>query len=109
MRATAATASSEVPSDFPADAQSSDHLLLRALESEDAPPRTEQMVALRGDLRGAPKPKVKAATASSAASILIVFVAGQFGLDVPPAAAAATRDPRWRSPEATYGRRRPDV
>jgi hypothetical protein len=38
---------------------------------------------------GAPKPKVKAATASSAASILIVFIAGQFGLDVPPAAAAA--------------------
>jgi hypothetical protein len=53
MRATAAAASSEVPSDFPADAQSSDHLLLRALESEDAPPRTEQMVALRGDLRKA--------------------------------------------------------
>jgi hypothetical protein len=53
MRATAAAASSEVSSDFPADAQSSDHLLLRALESEDAPPRTEQMVALRGDLRKA--------------------------------------------------------
>lgn len=37
---------------------------------------------------GAPKPKVKAAGAAGAASVLIVFVAGQFGLDIPPEAAA---------------------
>lgn len=36
-----------------------------------------------------PSEKVTAATASGAASVLIVFIAGQLGLDVPPAAAAA--------------------
>jgi hypothetical protein len=37
----------------------------------------------------APTSKVKAGTAAAAATILIVFIAGQLGLEVPPAAAAA--------------------
>lgn len=31
----------------------------------------------------APKPKVAAAGAAGAATVLIVFIAGQFGLDIP--------------------------
>lgn len=38
---------------------------------------------------GAPKPKVAAAGGAGAAATLIVFIAGQFGLDITPEAAAA--------------------
>jgi hypothetical protein len=37
----------------------------------------------------APSKKVSAAGAAGAATVLVVFIAGQFGLDVPPEAAAA--------------------
>ena len=37
----------------------------------------------------APTSKVQAAGAAGAASILIVFTAGELGLDIPPEAAAA--------------------
>lgn len=36
-----------------------------------------------------PTSKVKATGAAGAASVLVVFIAGQLGLDVPPEAAAA--------------------
>jgi hypothetical protein len=37
----------------------------------------------------APTEKVTAATTSGVAAVLIIFIAGQLGLDIPPAAAAA--------------------
>jgi hypothetical protein len=36
-----------------------------------------------------PRPKVAASGSAGAATILIVFIAGELGLDVPPEAAAA--------------------
>lgn len=36
-----------------------------------------------------PDKKVQAGTAAGAATVLVVFIAGQFGVDVPPEAAAA--------------------
>lgn len=38
---------------------------------------------------GGPEPKVAAGGAAGAVTVLVVFIAGQLGLEVPPEAAAA--------------------